>query len=130
MTLMQTGAGVRAWVVFSGQTDLFLLRIFKPGFRHCYILMNDGHNWISVDPMLNHMDVNIHYHITQDFDLCSWLEQQGQKVIPAPVNRKHTRPAPFAVFSCVEVVKRILGIHAMFILTPWQLYQYLKKGQT
>jgi hypothetical protein len=30
-----------------------------------------------------------------------------------------------SVTSCVDVVKRVLGIHAPFILTPWQLYKYL-----
>jgi len=30
-------------------------------------------------------------------------------------------------FSCVEFIKRVLGIHSCFILTPWQLYKYLNK---
>lgn len=129
MTHMQTDEDVKAWVVFSGKADVLWLRVLKPGFRHCYLLMNDGKKWISVDPMLNHMDVTIHHHISPEFDLPSWAESQGQTVIQAPVNRKRMRPAPFSVLSCVEVVKRILGIHIQSILTPWQLYQYLMKGQ-
>jgi hypothetical protein len=26
----------KAWVVFSGKSDLWWLSILKPGFRHCY----------------------------------------------------------------------------------------------
>ena len=121
----------KGWVVFSGQADLPWLRLLKPGFRHCFVVLHDGKGWLTVDPMLHHMDVHSHHHLPADFDLPGWLAKRGQKVIEVPLERSHVRPAPISIFTCVEVVKRILGIHARRIFTPWQLYHYLtkKKGE-
>ena len=41
------------------------------------------------------------------------------------VNRLHKRPAPLMVFTCVEAVKRVLGLHRRLVFTPWQLYRHL-----
>lgn len=114
-----------AWVVFSGKADLPWLKILKPGFRHCFILLNDGRFWSSLDPMLNYMDMCTYYHVSADFDLPSWLEKQDLRVVPARMDRTKKKPAPWALFSCVEAVKRILGIHARLVFTPWQLYRHL-----
>jgi hypothetical protein len=42
------------------------------------------------------------------------------------LRRDITKAAPFMLFTCVEAVKRVLGIHRRGIVTPWQLYQHLK----
>lgn len=114
----------QAWVVFSGQTDLCMLRFLKPGFRHCFVLLNDGNCWISIDPMSHYTEILVH-QVKPDFDLPGWLEKRGHRIVSTAINHQKTVPAPFGIFSCVEAVKRILGIHALFIITPWQLYRYL-----
>ncbi|MGQ0526465.1 MAG: hypothetical protein ACT4OY_00305 [Alphaproteobacteria bacterium] len=113
----------QAWVIFSGQTDLPWLRIFKRGFRHCYVLLNDGEHWISVDPLSHYTDVSVH-NLPPNFDLPLWLKDRGHTVLPAPVARIQ-KEAPWMIFTCVEAVKRVLGIHARLIFTPWQLYRHL-----
>ena len=118
----------KAWVVFSGQADMIWLKILKPGFRHCAVLLNDGRNWITIDPLSNYTDVTVH-HVPLEFDLPLWMRDRGYKVLPAPMCRT-LRPAPFSVYSCVEAVKRVLGIHKRLIITPWQLYRYLQKIET
>lgn len=115
----------RAWVVFSGQTDLPWLRWLRPGFRHCFIVMHDGTHWMTVDPMLHRMEILVHRDLPRDFDLPRWLEKRGQTVIAAAIDVTRRRPAPWRPFTCVEAVKRILGLHARFVLTPWQLYSHL-----
>jgi hypothetical protein len=35
------------------------------------------------------------------------------------------RLAPVRPFTCVEAVKRLIGIHAPWTLTPWQLFGHL-----
>jgi hypothetical protein len=35
--------------------------------------------------------------------------------------------APISFFTCVEGAKRILGVHNIMIVTPWQLYKLLVK---
>lgn len=120
----------KAWVVFSGKADVAWLRFLRPGFRHCYVLLHDGEQWLSVDPMLHHMDVQAYPHLSSDFDLPSWLRARDQIVIPAPVSRTRTKPAPWRPFTCVEAVKRILGLHRGTLWTPWQLYQHLTSKET
>jgi len=121
-------SNLKAWVVFSGQTDLNWLKIFKPGFRHCYVILNDGQHWASVDPMSSYMDVSIH-NMPAEFNLPLWLKDRGHEVIHAPISRE-AKQAPWMVFTCVEAVKRVLGLHKRWIITPWQLYNHLAKQNT
>jgi hypothetical protein len=41
---------------------------------------------------------------------------------PALRSRPGFAPAPL---TCVTVVKRVLGIHAPWVWSPWQLYRHL-----
>ena len=116
----------RAWVVFSGQTDLRWLGVLKAGYRHCYVLLHDGRHWVSVDPLSNYMEVRVH-HVPPDFDLPLWLADRGHRVMAAPMDHSSRRAAPFMLFSCVEAVKRVLGIRSRWIVTPWQLCRYLER---
>lgn len=116
----------RAWVIFTNQTQLPFLRIFKRGFRHCFVLINDGKNWISVDPMANYMEVSVQ-DVPNDFDLPGWMKKQGHAVIDAPLSHTLQTSAPLMLFTCVEACKRMLGIHKRSVLTPWQLYKYLRR---
>ncbi len=121
---------LRAWVVFCGQADRPWLRLLKPGFRHCFLVMHDGAHWLSVDPMLGQMDVRVHDHVAAGFDLPGWLARRGHHVIAAPVSgRPPARAAVLRFFTCVEAVKRMIGLHARNIHTPWQLYRYLAAHQ-
>jgi hypothetical protein len=119
-----------AWVVFTGQSDLPWLKLLKKGFRHCYVLLNDGDHWLSMDPLSNYIDVSVHNHVPADFDLPMWLKTRGHTVVRAPVARIK-KEAPWMMFTCTEAVKRVLGLHKRFILTPWQLYRHLSsfKGE-
>ena len=128
MTLPNESITQKAWVVFSGQADLPWLRMLRRGFRHCFVIIHDGSTWLSVDPMLHRMEVYAHHHLPKDFDLPCWLENRGQRVIPVDRGATPVRPAPWGFFTCVEAVKRVLGIHARFVVTPWQLYRYLNKN--
>lgn len=115
-----------AYVVFSGKTDMKWVKLLKPGFRHCFILFKDNKNWISIDPISPHTEIQIH-HVPVNFDLPKWLKSRGQIVMPAELNRKNKKAAPLMPFTCVEAVKRLLGIHSRWIFTPWQLYRHLDR---
>lgn len=115
----------KVWVVFTGQTDLPWLKILRPGFRHCFVLLHDGKHWITLDPLSNYTDISVH-HVPQEFNLPQWLRDRGHRVIETTLNRVQ-KPAPFMIFTCVEAVKRVLGLHKRFIFTPWQLYRHLEK---
>ena len=86
----------------------------------------DGERWTSIDPLSHVTEISVHHHVPVDFDLAGWLEARGNRVLKAPMRRNITRAAPFMLFTCVEAVKRVLGIHSRGIFTPWQLYRHLK----
>lgn len=118
-----------AWVVFSGQTDLWWLRFLKTDYRHCYVLLQDRWQWVSIDPLSHHTHIEFHSHVHRGFDLPAWLRGQGMIVVETTITEPPHKCAPFMPFTCVEAVKRLLGIHCRRIVTPWQLYQYLtRKG--
>ncbi|KAF0112782.1 MAG: hypothetical protein FD149_2342, partial [Rhodospirillaceae bacterium] len=58
-------------------------------------------------------------------DLAVLYRNQGLTVVETVLFVPPLRLAPWAPFTCVEAVKRILGIHVRAIITPWQLYKVL-----
>jgi len=115
------------WIVFTGKTDIAWLKILKPNFRHCYALLHDGRYWVSIDPLASHTDIEVHHQLAAHYDLPGWLEYQGHKVLKIDQTFSCQKSASFPFFSCVEVVKRLMGLHHPFIITPWQLYKFLQK---
>lgn len=116
-------------VVFADATDLWWLRLLKPGFRHCFIALAFPQGWVVVDPLSHYTSVG-HFPLDQEFDLSRWYERHGLKVVKVKNISTDKRVAPFMPYSCVECVKRILGIRAMGVVTPWGLYRYLNKTRT
>lgn len=120
--------GDRAIVVFRDTTEIRWLRFLKRGFRHCAVLIEVETGWIVCDALshktyLKHVD-NENTQIFID-RLCA----VGLHGIQTRVKTPPARMAPILPYTCVEGVKRILGIHAWSILTPWQLYQYLIRSE-
>jgi len=116
------------WIVFTGKTDIAWLKILKPGFRHCYALIHDGYRWFSIDPLASFRDIEIYHHVSSDYDLAGWMKSQGNRIIPVKSQMSPKKAAPVALFSCVEMIKRLIGIHHPLIITPWQLYRFLKSN--
>jgi len=118
---------MKAWVIFSGQADLWWLKALKPGFRHCAVVLHDGTHWINIDPLSHTMEVNVS-PVPASFNLPLLLGQQGHRVVATELTLKNT-PAPWGILTCVGVTKRVLGLRRRFIVTPWQLYRHLIKEQ-
>ncbi|MGH1375592.1 MAG: hypothetical protein ACRBCK_04505 [Alphaproteobacteria bacterium] len=119
----------KTWIVFLDQTDMPWLKLLKKGYRHCFVLIHDGTNWVSIDPMAHYMDVIVH-HVDGDFDFPEWLTQRGHEVVQAKFEGGALRASPFMPFSCVEVCKRVLGIRHRMIITPWALYKHITRDQS
>jgi hypothetical protein len=114
----------RVWVVFSGQTEIPYLKFLRRGFRHCFIVLKRGDHWISLDPLAHRTEIELHY-LPEDFDLPAWLNERGHTVVETDLRRVALAPLPPALFTCVEAVKRIVGVTSWTIMTPWQLYKHL-----
>jgi len=117
-----------AWVIFTGKTDIFWLNLLKPGFRHCFVLLHDGNAWITIDPLSSYTDIQVYHHLESKFNLPAWLKEQGYTVVPYIIEKNISKAAPWSFFTCVEAVKRIIGLHACLVITPWQLYSHLHKN--
>ena len=79
------------------------------------------------DPLSHQTDLNVVAGLTAG-ELAEWFRSHGLLVVETYVRAAPSRPAPIRPFTCVEAVKRILGIHAPRVLTPWQLYRLLARA--
>ncbi len=115
----------KLWVVFTGKTDIAWLKILNKNFRHCFVVFKLNDTWCSIDPLSSFTDIQSYQHLKSSYNLPEWLIERGYTVVPFYTNSIHKRPAPLMFFTCIEAVKRILGLHKRFIYTPWQIYKYL-----
>jgi len=116
----------RALVVFAGRSGVWWLRWLRPGFRHCFAAVDDGAQWLTIDPLLHRLEVRAS-GLPSTFDLAAEYRRVNLIVLdigPPPVP---LRCAPFGIFSCVETVKRVLGLRARWVFTPWQLHRFLAR---
>jgi hypothetical protein len=127
-TLDLATAWSRALVAFSGRADLGWLRLLRPGFRHCFVVLDTAAGWILVNPMAHRTDLRP-LGLPAGFDLAGWYQGQGLRVVETRPSRPPHSPAPWRPHTCVETVKRILGIQDGFVLTPWQLFRHLSNSR-
>lgn len=114
----------RAVVVFSGSTDLWWLRLLKPGFRHCSVALAGEGGWVVIDPLSHYTEI-APLALPADYDLAGWYRDAGFDAVEIVPNLPPPVPAPWRPYSCVEATKRILGLRAPRVVTPWQLHQFL-----
>lgn len=114
-----------ALVGFIGHTDLWWLRLLRPGFRHCFVAVRSGPFWVVVDPLSHHTRVQVETVAA----LADFYRRHGITVVRTRRRPAPRRVAPWRPYTCVEAVKRILGIQAKGIFTPWQLYLLLTRKE-
>ena len=117
-----------AYVVFVDNTSLWWLRLLKTGFRHCYLLykLKAAGGWLEINPYSNQTIVK-YYSYPPQFDYPAYLETvQKARVCPYAVDFAPPVCAPVSFFTCVEFVKRAIGLHDKFIHTPYQLFKKIK----
>lgn len=117
----------RAVVVFAEETRLPKLRRLKPGFRHCFAYMAQPDGWIGVDPLSHRLEIRSFSGWDPEADLAGHLRGLGQCALTVPLLQPRLRLAPPLPFSCVETVKRLVGLHSWAVRTPWELFLELRK---
>ena len=115
------------YIVFTDNTSLWWLKFLKSGFRHCYVLIEFKENqWLEINPMSNQLFISVR-KIENKEDYFSYLRKKSQaKIIKTRIFQAPLKTAPIGVFSCVEMIKRLVGIHSFFTITPYRLYNKLK----
>ena len=120
--------GTTLWVVFSDKTDIRFLKILRSGFRHCFVIMQQNGQWIIIDPRADKTDVTLLPH-PKHFNLPLHFINDGCTVVKIPPITTPSKIAPIFPLSCVETVKRVIGLHRRWVVTPFQLYRTLNTLQ-
>lgn len=86
----------------------------------------EDHHLVFIDSLAHTTEVTVidKNHFTKVIEACA---TKNILVIPVHCKTPERRSLPPTFCSCVETVKRILGLHCPFILTPWQLFKHLIK---
>jgi hypothetical protein len=100
----------------------------RQGYRHCCAFKWDGYNWILIDPLGQCLDINIMPYNSED-DVPQLFKQNGWTVIRY---KKNIKPKFIfrGILTCVTVCKQVLGIKACWVVTPWQLHNYIQRRNT
>ncbi|WNK00075.1 hypothetical protein L2D14_01285 [Thalassospiraceae bacterium LMO-JJ14] len=111
-------------VVIFGPSTLKYLQVLKPGYQHCLVATQGGGQWHLLDPLSNGTEITLLGELTPS-ELIASFNSKGLDAIAVQRMAPVLREMPIAPYTCVEAVKRTLGIRARHILTPWQLRCYL-----
>lgn len=118
----------RAIVIFADRADSPLLRWLKPGFRHCFIAIEIGTCWVIIDPLKGRIAVDL---LPQDvgLDPASVYAGLGHRVLRCKAQEAEPSPKMplLSPLTCVNVVKRLLGVRAFWVQTPFQLFAHLER---
>ncbi|PCI00696.1 MAG: hypothetical protein COB76_03000 [Alphaproteobacteria bacterium] len=114
------------WAVFCDETDIGFLKILKRGFRHCFLILKTSDHWVIVDPRANKIDVEV-LKYPPHFNLPRFFSNDGKTVVKVQGIKTAKKIAPIFPMSCVETVKRVIGLHNRWAITPYQLYRVLTK---
>jgi hypothetical protein len=116
----------RALVVFGDGAGLWWLKWLRRGFRHCFVAVETSVGWVVIDPLSDRTRIGV-VPAAWEGDLAQWYEEHKYKVVECDVAEPITKMMPWRPYSCVEEVKRVLGIRSGRIHTPWQLFKYLSR---
>jgi hypothetical protein len=117
--------GRRALVVFEDRADTRLLRLLRPGFRHCFCVVGNGSVWTICDPLKSRIELTPIFGIGES-ELRTRLSRPGRTVLAGDVRIDGaSRPLRLRALTCVEVVKRLLDLEAAWAITPYRLYHTL-----
>jgi hypothetical protein len=115
-----------ALVVFVDHAGFPWLRALRPGFRHCFVALRDDTLWLTCDPLKDRLQLSV-LPVSAGFDVAGFYARQGHTVLLGTTNpNQPRRPFTLAPLTCVTIAKRLLGVRAPWVATPWQLCRLLR----
>lgn len=118
------GIARRALVGFGDATRPRWLKLLTCGFRHCLVAIEHGGRWVVCDPR-SHWTAIAVLPPMREPDIARHLADAGYLVVPARARAPEPIAQPWRPYTCVEAVKRALGLRAPWVLTPRQLFRRL-----
>jgi|GEM_PF-1731792 len=122
--LMRPRGQSLAIVVF-GPSQLGYLQMLKPGYQHCLVATQAGGQWHLLDPLSNGTEISLLGEATP-CEIIDAFRARGLDALAVQRRAPVMSEMPVSAYTCVEVVKRVLGIRARRVQTPWQLRCYLE----
>ena len=114
-----------AYLIFE-DSDSGFTRTLKKHWRHVSVIVPCNETqYIHIDPRLR----GINYRLIEQDEVDNMYDKvlyQDIAIVRTVVNKGINKVHMPMVITCVEVVKRVLGVHAWWILTPRQLYNYVR----
>ena len=110
-----------AYVAFGGRKTRWWMHFLKKGFYHCALLLGNGREWILIDPLVHFTDLIV----LKNTAVRKVLKQNGYRLVRTTPAIPPVTNVQFRALTCVEVVKRFLGINQPKIWTPYQLFKFL-----
>ncbi len=114
----------RAIVVFEDRASAPSLRWLRPGFRHCFCLVRRPCGWVVCDPLKSRLTLEV-VALYDETELLQHYRRLGMTALVGNAVGSTRRDGLIRPLTCVEVVKRILGLRAPGVWTPYQLYRAL-----
>ena len=108
-------------IAFSEKTSKILPRILCRHLRHCAPIITNKDDLVMYQFITRHNVEKIHLR-TRDISL---LRAHGWQFIYVPISAFNINCID--AYSCVDLSKRVLNIHSVFIQTPYSLYKYLTR---
>jgi len=103
-------------------------RWLKEGFRHCYVMFKSdaGLFWLIINPHQSHTEVD--YRLIDTFPVVTDYTGPISTVIEyTAIIDPMQKCTQLGILTCVDVIKRHLGIRAHLVFTPYQLFKYLRR---
>lgn len=119
---------MRALVVFHGRGEGWLTRKLAPGFRHCFVCVLDerARIWVRLDG--RHGVPELRADAAAGYPLAAFFRASGFTVVELENITPQPPRTPLMLGTCVGAVKRALGVRAMCVLTPRQLFRRLRQS--
>ena len=117
------------YIVFTKTNKRHWLLSRLRGSQHCFAMSKSpgGSYWVIVNPSWTNICVEMAFvedcPTPQDY----WGADCEVIAVEALPDSDYNRQM-FGVFTCVSIVKGLLGINKRFIITPNQLKRYIKNG--
>ncbi len=108
----------RMLIVFKNSSIRWLRFILKNNFSHCYCIVETDNGIIQYEIIYGNLVCQL---LPGSFEnLQKELYERNNNLLEDTVDN-----FPKSAFSCVQLIKNMLGIKKLLIFTPWQLCKYL-----
>ena len=110
------------YLIYTSKSEFWWSKLLKKDYKHVFAVKFDGLFWVKMDLTLGWTEYGV---LAYDYkDTIDDVIQGKARYQYVEVWRKTRYRRLFAPWTCVEMMKSLLGIKAWWILTPYQLYKY------